>query len=331
MSSPLPMEIWTPTLAPAPSRTRISPMPDRNTTEDMLSLGYDRAWLLGLANDLQRTLDIEELLTVFSRRASELVTHDHLRFTAASGIERFALGTQGTHACTYDMVLPDERLGMISFTRGQRFSNDETIGLEQVLLNLAYPLRNALLYEKAVRASEKDGLTGLGNRAAMETALARAFAAANRHGDALSLIILDVDFFKRVNDEHGHLVGDEVLKVLSLVLSDVIRETDIAFRYGGEEFLVILEKTDLAGASLLAERIRTHLESMELNTTAGPVRITLSLGVAMLEPGDSREALLGRADAALYASKMSGRNRMTTDSGLEVESASQPASNTTRA
>ena len=294
-------------------------MPDRKAGEPLSALSFTPDWLLKLANALQRTLDCEEVLTVFSELTREIVPHQHLQFSNASDEERFTLGEFAEHACTYDVVLPSERIGAITFTRAAPFREEEMVTLEHLLISLAYPLRNALLYEQAVRAAEKDALTGLGNRAAMETTLARAFAAANRHGDPLSLIMMDVDFFKRVNDDHGHLAGDEVLRALAAALNDIIRETDIAFRYGGEEFVVLLEKTDANGARLLAERIRAHVDSTDIDSSPHTLRVTVSLGVAMLEPGDTRETLLWRADSALLASKASGRNRITTHTRAEPQ------------
>lgn len=299
-------------------------MPDREGTERGLELGEDREWLLQLAKDLQQTLQVAELLSTFSGRIRELVPHDHLSFATPDGEERFACGASGPHACSYDVVLPEQRLGTVTFGREEPFTGGETHALENVLLNLVYPLRNALMYEAVVQASGRDGLTTLGNRAALEATLGRSFAAANRHGDPLSLIMLDVDCFKQVNDEHGHPSGDEVLRALARLLVEEIRSCDLAFRYGGDEFVVVLEKTDVKGAGLLAERIRKRAERTEITTPSGVVRVTVSLGVAMLEPGDTKESVLLRADAALYASKTSGRNRVTARTRLD-EGGTPPA------
>lgn len=297
-------------------------MPDRETDQPARArspeLGQDQEWLLSLATELQRSLDVEELLQTFSDLIDEMVDHAQLRFCGREGDERFSIGAPEPHHCSYEMMLPEDRLGTITFARGAPFSESETRALENVLLNLAYPLRNALMYEEVVRASGRDGLTGLGNRAAMEAALSRAFAAANRHGDALSVVMLDVDHFKKVNDEQGHLVGDEVLRALAGLITDEIRDCDIAFRYGGDEFVIILEKTDIQGARLLAGRLRDRLATTNVVTDASEVCVTISLGIAMLEQEDSQESLLGRADAALYASKGAGRNRVTTKTRVET-------------
>ena len=281
----------------------------------------DRDWLLALAKELQRSLELADLLESFSRVVQELVDHDALTFADRHGETRFSLGEGGEHSCRYEVVLPgDERLGSISFTRGRGpFTASETHALENVLLNLAYPLRNALRYEEVLRASARDPLTGLGNRAALDAALERELAAANRHAQPLSLIILDVDHFKRINDRHGHLVGDAVLRALASMVSGEIRDSDIALRYGGEEFVVVLARTARNGAELLAERIRKRVAREAIDVGGRSLGITVSLGTSTLEAGDDTESLLARADAALYVSKQCGRNRVTSRSRDETE------------
>ena len=150
-----------------------------------------------------------------------------------------------------------------------------------------------------------DGLTGLGNRRAFEQRLAQEMNQARRYGTPLSVLLLDVDFFKAYNDSFGHLAGDEVLRLLARVARDQGRETDFFARYGGEEFIVILPLTDAVGSMVLAERLRLAVEK-----TAWPERpVSASLGAATLLPSMSdADALVAAADQALYAAKTAGRN-----------------------
>jgi diguanylate cyclase (GGDEF)-like protein len=125
--------------------------------------------------------------------------------------------------------------------------------------------------------------------------------------------MLDVDFFKKVNDTHGHQVGDEVLKAVAQIVTSSLRTGDVAARYGGEEFVTVLPGSDMEGATLVAERIRSRLEQTEIQTTKGPIQVTASFGVAAVRGPDCRGAakdLVARADAALYEAKRNGRNRV---------------------
>ncbi len=158
-----------------------------------------------------------------------------------------------------------------------------------------------------------DPLTGLANRRALETALTRDLARADRDGRWISIVALDVDHFKRVNDTHGHSGGDQVLVVLGNILRTALRAGDLAGRTGGEEFLTILPDTDPDGALVAAERLRKCIEAERVVLPSGELKFTSSLGVASIKgPGCLRAAtaLVEKADAALYEAKRSGRNRV---------------------
>ena len=162
------------------------------------------------------------------------------------------------------------------------------------------------------KLSSTDRLTGLYNRGHWEEALKLEYARHARYGHATSLIMFDIDHFKRVNDTYGHQVGDQVIQRVADVLRDLVRDADIAGRYGGEEFAVLLPDTNKAGGAMLAERLRKVVEEQAVETEAGPVRFTISLGVADLGyPTEDYKQLIEWADQALYASKRAGRNRVT--------------------
>jgi diguanylate cyclase (GGDEF)-like protein len=158
-----------------------------------------------------------------------------------------------------------------------------------------------------------DGLTGLPNKRAFEEALHRDLSRADREGSALSLIVLDLDEFKKVNDTHGHSVGDDVLRMSSSVLKRSLRTGDVAARYGGEELVVILPKTDAAGARVVAERLRSAIALSPVVAPAGSIHVTASVGVATVHGPGCRETaarLFEAADGALYDAKRAGRNRV---------------------
>jgi diguanylate cyclase len=160
-------------------------------------------------------------------------------------------------------------------------------------------------YESEART---DSLTGLSNRRAFDDELRRRVNEWERKRTPLTLIILDIDHFKKFNDTHGHQVGDEVLRTVAKTLRNQAREMDLPCRYGGEEFAVILPATEIAGACVVAERIRRAVEASVTVYADKTLKVTCSLGLAQITPSDDSSSLIRRADDALYASKNAGRN-----------------------
>ena len=160
-----------------------------------------------------------------------------------------------------------------------------------------------------------DSLSGLANRKGFDMALAECLASAGEaEENGPSLLIIDIDFFKRVNDSYGHLFGDRVIQAVSEILKNNVKGQDTAARYGGEEFVILLPGTPLAGARHLAEKIRTTVEKLRIRRADNRdvvANITVSLGVASYQKGESASEFVTRADRALYASKHLGRNRST--------------------
>ena len=165
--------------------------------------------------------------------------------------------------------------------------------------------------EKLERLANFDSLTGLYNRRTILGKLHELINRANRYKEDFSLIMLDIDHFKSVNDHYGHLTGDEVLEKIATLTRRNTRDTDIVGRYGGEEFIIILPKTNLSSAWVAAERIRSIIEKAEMKDSVGNVfAITVSQGVAGWEGGEDANSLISRADEALYKAKGKGRNRV---------------------
>ncbi len=180
-------------------------------------------------------------------------------------------------------------------------------------------LRGALIFREnrrllasATRESLTDGLTGLYNHRTFQERFSQLIERSARHGKKCTLILTDIDHFKKVNDTYGHDVGDVVIKGLGDILKRVKRTTDSVARFGGEEFVLLCEETDAKGAMLLAERIREELGRTVFPTPNGPLSVTCSLGVATFpDAGRDWETMFKAADEALYASKRGGRNRST--------------------
>lgn len=163
------------------------------------------------------------------------------------------------------------------------------------------------------RLAQIDALTGVWNRRHLHARLPEPCNWLTRDGVTSSILVLDVDHFKTVNDHHGHAAGDRLLKALGDLLEERTRDRDLVFRYGGEEFVLILPNTSEASAVRLAEDLRTRIGQME---HAGDMRMTISVGVAELRAGEDEQAWLERADAALYAAKNAGRDRVVAASSI---------------
>lgn len=165
--------------------------------------------------------------------------------------------------------------------------------------------------QKAEELAKKDDLTGLNNRRAFFELGHRAFNQAKRYNHPISIIMMDIDHFKHINDTHGHTIGDKVLQALAEPLKRVTRTIDIIGRMGGEEFAFILPETDLDAASNLAERLRREIEKINLNHNGYAISITASLGVVTNNnENDNLESLITKADDALYVAKKKGRNQI---------------------
>jgi two-component system cell cycle response regulator len=205
-------------------------------------------------------------------------------------------------------------LGTLILGAKRRHAFGDTVRptLEVLASHLAVSLSNARMVQKLETMATTDGLTGLFNKRAMLDQAAAKVAAASRFGRKLSVLITDIDFFKKVNDTYGHDMGDVVIKGLADILKKQKRATDVVARFGGEEFIVLCEQTDEAGAALLGERIREELEATVFNTPTGPLSVTCSVGIATFpEAGSTWDELFKGADEALYVSKRTGRNRVT--------------------
>ncbi len=191
-------------------------------------------------------------------------------------------------------------------------SEDELELLVSIGNQLGTAIEKSELYEETKALSLHDPLTGLANRNLMNIELDKGFAMAKRYGMPLSLVMIDLDYFKRFNDTYGHMAGDALLVGFSKIIDGEVRETDLAVRYGGEEFLLILADTGLERALEVAERIRKETERKDFaESQAPPMNITVSLGVASYDESvGSVDELISRVDDALYRAKGNGRNRV---------------------
>ncbi|MFQ5936330.1 MAG: GGDEF domain-containing protein [Acidiferrobacterales bacterium] len=257
---------------------------------------------------LQTTLELEPLVRLFSREVSSAVTHSSVQYRNGMRLIDLTVGRSARYRRSFRLIVEREELGRLTFTRGKPFTTRETALLEYFLSSLIYPLRNALQYENAFQASLTDPLTGVYNRSMMEAALRREVSLARRYGTPLSLIVIDIDGLKAVNDQYGHSTGDCLIQAVADCVSGSLRKTDIFSRFGGDEFALILSNTNRRGATVLAETIRRHIAGVTRLFDGKMFKVTVSMGVASLAKKDDEKRFFARADKALYRAKGAGRN-----------------------
>ena len=208
-----------------------------------------------------------------------------------------------------------------------RDMRDANKALEERLALSRAEIANLQQTLEAIRAeSLTDPLTGLGNRKYFEHTIKAALKSSLATGAPLSLLMVDIDHFKSFNDCFGHLTGDQVLRLVGVVLKDAMKSQNVIARYGGEEFAIVLADTALRRASMVADRIRRRVMEKELKKrSTGEIlgRVTVSVGVSQLRPDDDTDTLIERADACLYAAKRTGRNRVICETDPEYVAQTQ--------
>jgi two-component system, cell cycle response regulator len=222
----------------------------------------------------------------------------------------------GPPAIVAPIVLGNVALGHIALAVRERCNAQDRDFVAVIARELAGPLRMASLVEESQRLATIDPLTTLMNRRAFLETMSLELARSERHGHPTSLVLLDVDHFKQINDRLGHATGDAVLAATGKLLRAFARKGDLVARWGGEEFLLLLYNSGPEGALIAAERLRKAIEGMAVfDAAAEPIAVTASLGVATYRRGDLPETVIDRADRAMYEAKSAGRNRVRGPSG----------------
>jgi diguanylate cyclase (GGDEF)-like protein len=263
-----------------------------------------------ISSALQTTLEFNELIAIFSSKIAHKIPHSAFVYKNPEFDLEVKSGVFTRHSCTYALKVEQQQLGELRLMRNHRFSDADLQLLEALLCCLIYPLKNATLFHQALKKAYTDPLTQTHNRASFDDAITREMSLAVRNGKSLSLIFLDIDHFKTINDTYGHECGDTTLVLGAKWIKENLRNSDIVFRYGGEEFVILLNGTDGNGAELLAERIRASIESHTIAFGMETLKITASLGVSTLRDNDTLESFVQRADKAMYIAKNRGRNQV---------------------
>ena len=266
---------------------------------------------------LSATHDVEQLLRVIVETAVEATGAAGASLQAENGL---VLESGDPHAegerLEVRLASGAQTFGTLVLI-GDDFDDEQRSTATSLASHAAIALENARLHGVVEQQALVDELTGIANRRQCEDALPAEIARAERFGTPLTLVVADLDDFKAINDRHGHAVGDDVLREFASVLKATVRETDLAGRWGGEEFLLLLPGADAAGGAQLADRIRSALAERSFLGRDGEVaRVTCSFGVAQLRPADDGRELFAAADRALYRAKRKGKNRVELDAPI---------------
>jgi diguanylate cyclase len=302
---------------------------------------------MGVPSDLQRAIDI---LIGNKRRFNSVINRDlFTTYVAARDSSATSAASQQLHAVMsaaqifLATAIADNHSQMraISAVAGRTEAGaDPKMLVQQLVTELARAASRATKLEagfaektrelKAIQESltkseeraKTDTLTGLPNRRALDEFFRKVQIVAMEKGEPLSVLMLDIDHFKKFNDNFGHGVGDQVLRLMAQVLRDKVRDVDLPARYGGEELIVVLPSAELAAATVVAERVRRAISECHItrrSTGEDLPTITVSIGVAQFRPGETMMDLIERCDRALYLAKGSGRNRVVAESELDRE------------
>ncbi|MGE6759727.1 diguanylate cyclase [Corallococcus interemptor] len=215
----------------------------------------------------------------------------------------------------FPLVAGDRILGtLVAGSRKKAaFEQDVLRMIEVIAIQAAQAVLRAQLYEQMEKMATTDGLTGLLNHRTFQSRADDILAQARRYNRKCSIMLTDVDHFKSVNDTYGHPTGDQVLKGVARIIKTLARDTDVVARYGGEEFVMVMPETDVQGAKIIAERIREAVMAEVFQTEMGPLRITMSLGIATFpDNAMEKQQMIDLADQCLYHSKRNGRNQSVT-------------------
>jgi diguanylate cyclase (GGDEF)-like protein len=260
---------------------------------------------------LAATHDIDQLLRVIVTSAVESTRASGgvVRSRSGEDVARAGSPSERGERIELSLAVGGESFGTLVLT-GASFDEHDREVARSLASHAVTALENARLHEIVKRQALVDSLTGMPNRRQCESALANELSRAKRFGNPLAFVLADLDGFKRVNDEHGHLAGDRVLREFGAILREHLRESDVAARWGGEEFALVLPQTDEHGASVLVERLRTVLEHRAIRVEGRTIAVTASFGAAIFPEEQTAERLIAAADEALYAAKRGGKNRL---------------------
>lgn len=276
--------------------------------------------LTQLSHVLQLSLETEKIFELFFKQIKQalkltklLYINDKHDISVLIGNKINSIYPNTKYIKKFELFYQTEYIGQINLASKVKFTPDKILELQSYVNLLILPLKNSLLYNQAIQASRTDQLTKLGNKQSLVQDLQYHFNLSKRYNSPLSVIFLDIDYFKQINDTYGHLVGDKILSEISLTLKKLVRKSDKIYRFGGEEFVILLEHTNQTGAENLSKKLKKFINKnnfiISTEHNIFNIRITFSMGITAKNNRDTPESIMTRADEALYIAKKNGRNQ----------------------
>jgi len=261
---------------------------------------------LALLEQLQTSLELEKILNMFAMEAAKFVDFSGLYFKNGQITQSIRGSRKGKSERQFELKIAGEFIGILTYAVNTPISLTNYKILNELHQYLVYPLKNAIQYHQAMQLAMQDTLTGLGNRRYFDEQLKRAMHHANRHRSHVGLIVCDLDKFKSINDNFGHQIGDKVLMHFANALRSSVRDSDSIFRFGGDEFSVIVESASDQSLIVIESRINHALAQ---DAFLAKYQVSVSLGMTFMNRADSEMSFFERADKLLYQNKLSaGRN-----------------------
>ncbi len=301
---------------------QLNPFYDSNVGEPYFSLeepkqGLDHAQKQGLTQiqlnkfilKLLTTIDLPKLSKLYFQQLQSTLPLSELKIQFEDNRVKFGRPVKNAHLKTLNCVQNNSPVAVMDYSFTQPLSLRDWQILQQMHMNFCFPFKNALEHHKVKQFAMKDFLTSLGNRASYNDTMVRMANHSQRRQQPFGLLILDMDNFKQVNDVHGHQEGDKVLVAFANTILQSLRESDFAFRFGGDEFCCLLPEANNQTNNLISERVNNAIGS---NLILQQHKISCSIGSTTYRQNDSHTGIFSRADEALYAAKLAGKNCIRT-------------------
>ncbi len=281
---------------------------DALVAETFSSTVFDKRQTLVFMSQLQTTLDLTEILNIFAVEAARYVDFSGLYFKSPQLNKTLRGSRKAKKERRFDLKIADHFIGTLTYGVNGPISLTNYKVLEQLHQCLLHPLKNAIAYHSAMQLAMQDSLTGLGNRRYFDEQLKRAMHNANRHHSLVGLVLGDLDKFKAINDNYGHATGDLVLKEFANVLRTCIRDSDSLFRFGGDEFAIIVENANDTALDIIENRIN---QALSVNVLLSKYQLGCSLGFTFMNRADNEISFFERADETLYRRKKQTTTRLS--------------------